>query len=133
MGQTYVALGSPDPRLNTFGQLNFRHTALLCSWKRQDAPPTRVKPLPLDVIATVAHLADAADTPFDAAVADCLVLGFYILLRPTEYIGTPRTHDDLLCIQTKVQCWIVNRRIDPLLSSKTEMHAVTFVSLTFTS
>ena len=132
MGQTYAALGAPDPRLNSFGQLDFRLTALLAAWKRHDAPPTRVKPLPLDVIATVAHLADAAGTPFDAAVADCLVVGFYFLLRPGEYTGAPRTTDDLFRIQD-VQCWIGDRRIDPLLSSEPELHAVTFVSLTFTS
>ena len=132
VGQTYAALGAPDPRLNSFGQLDFRLTALLAAWKRRDDPPTRVKPLPLDVIATVAHLAAAAGTPFDLAVADCLVVGFYFLLRPGEYTGTPRSHDDLFRIQD-VQCWIGDRRIDPLLGTADELHAVTFVSLTFTS
>ena len=132
MGQTYAALGAPDPRLNQFGHLDFRLTALFSAWKRQDAPPTRVRPLPLDVIATVAHLADAAGTPFDAAVADCLVVGFYFLLRPGEYTGSPREADDLFRIQD-VQCWIGNRRIEPLLCSTPELHSVTFVSLTFMS
>jgi hypothetical protein len=48
MGQTYAALlGAPDPRLNSFGQLDFRLTALLAAWKRKVNPPLVASRLPL--------------------------------------------------------------------------------------
>ncbi len=87
----------------------------------QGQPPTRGKPLTLDVIlATVAHLVAAAGTPFDLAVADCLVVGFYFLLRPGEYTGIPRMHDDPFRIQD-VQRWIGDRRVDPLFGTLDEL------------
>lgn len=39
------------PRLNAFGEVDYRLQALLFhSWKRVDPPPTRVKPMPLSLM-----------------------------------------------------------------------------------
>ncbi len=132
MGQAYTALGSPDPRLNSFGQLDFRLRSLFAGWKRRDEPPERVKPLPLDVVATVVHTARLEDTPMASAAADCLVIGFYFLLRPGEYTGCPRTSDDLFRMHD-VHFWLGSRRLDPMLSTPADLHAATFATLTFTS
>ena len=50
-----------DPRLNAFGELDFRLKALFQSWKKKDPPPTRAKPLPL-VVLRKTHSVAAAPT-----------------------------------------------------------------------
>lgn len=88
VGQAYARMGTPDPRLNRHGEIDFRLTSLYRVWQREDAPrPTRVKPLPLDVVAHVWTTAADEHTPLSLAAAQCLIVGFYFLLRPSEYLG----------------------------------------------
>ena len=134
VAQAFTRVGSPDPRVNSFGLLDYRLQILFRSWKKSDSPPTRVKPLPLLVLRS-AHrvaLACAPNVRFSPA-GDCLVLAYFFLLRPGEYSGIPRTaSDDLFRIQD-VGIWIGHRRLHPLHCSTAELHAASFVSLTFTS
>ena len=127
-------MGALDPRLNTFGELDFRLQALFQAWKRDDTPPMRVKPVPLSVIRQ-AHTISATHPPGSRLVAtgDCLLIAFYFLLRPGEYSGTPRTQaDDLFRLQD-VGFLIGNRRISPLDCSIDDLLAASFVTITFTS
>ena len=47
VGQAYARMGTPDPRLNAQGNMDFRLTTLWRAWGQADEPPTRVKPIPL--------------------------------------------------------------------------------------
>ena len=127
-------MGSPDPRLNSFGELDYRLQALFRSWKNRDPPPSRVKPLPLVVLRKAHHEAlVAAPTLRLAPTGDCLLLAYFFLLRPGEYSGVPRTvADDLFRVQD-VGVWIGQRRLDPLLCPGADLLAATFVTLTFTN
>ena len=132
--QTFLRVGSPDPRLNAFGELDFRLQALFRLWKKsEDRPPTRVKPLPL-VVLCGAHF-DAMAPSLDLCIlsaGDCLLLAYFFLLRPGEYSGLPVTAaDDLFRIQD-VGIWIGHRCLDPLHSPPDDLLATTFVTLTFT-
>ena len=69
IGQTYARLGSPDPRLNIHGDLNFRISLLYRAWQRDDAPPTRVKPLSLSVVGHMWNTAVAHQDTSDAHAA----------------------------------------------------------------
>jgi hypothetical protein len=44
VGQTYAALGFPDPRLQDSGRLDFRLHRQLQYYGKEDPPPSRVKP-----------------------------------------------------------------------------------------
>ena len=135
MAQTFTRVGSADPRLNSFGELDYRLHSLLRSWKKLDPPPTRVKPLPMLVLRRAHHLAEANHgiSPRLFAAGDCLLLAFFFLLRPGEYSGTPRTAtDDLFRVQD-IGVWIGQRRLDPLSCPLDELTAATFVTVTFTS
>lgn len=80
-----------DPRVNRHGELDICLTSLGGrAWQKEDAPPTRVKPLPLAVVAQVWALAHGETSPQASAAATCLIYGFYFLLRPGEYLGPPR-------------------------------------------
>jgi hypothetical protein len=133
VAQAFARVGSPDPRLNSFGEVDFRLQALLQSWKKTDAPPTRVKPLPL-VVLRRAH-GDALQRPTHrfSHAGDCLVLAYFFLLRPGEYSGVPLTAaDDLFRLQD-VGVWIGHRRLDPLRCPAADLLAASFATLTFTT
>ena len=85
IGQTISSLGAPDPRFNTQGQLHYLLQQQLRSYARDDAPPSRVKPIPFTIIQ---HLTSIAATPFAQAVADLATLGFFFLLRPGEHTAS---------------------------------------------
>jgi hypothetical protein len=128
VGQAYSGLGSPDPRLDAHGNVDFRLTALFRSWKRTDEPPSRVKPLPLAVVAHVWATAHREASPVAHAAAVCLVIGFYFLLRPGEYLGTPRGTQFRL---GDVGLWIGSRALDTAQCTPDELLAATFATLTF--
>ena len=133
VGQAFAGLGAPDPRLNRFGDLDIRLTSLLHAWKKADAPPARVKPLPLQLVHAAVRIARTAATAIALSAADCLVIGFYFLLRPGEYAGAPRhTSDDLFRLQD-VGFWIGMRKLNILTCPLPELLSTTFATLTFTS
>lgn len=127
-------MGADDPRLNSFGAVDFRLQSLFAAWKRVDPPPTRVKPMPFSVLRH-AHTHAMAQPPGSRASAsgDCLLLAYYFLLRPGEYSGVPRTDaDDLFRLQD-VGVLIGHRRLAPLTCPVADLQAATFVTLTFTT
>ena len=114
MGQAYAQLGAPDPRLNSHGDLDIRLTAVYCAWSRADDPPSRVKPLPLPVVAQMWALAQLEDTPTAHAAAECLIPGFFFLLRPREYLGTSPSDGKSPQFRLQdIQLWIGSRRWTP--------------------
>jgi hypothetical protein len=50
VAQAFTRVGAVDPRLNVFGEIDYRLQAVLRTWKKVDPPPTRVKPLPMLVL-----------------------------------------------------------------------------------
>jgi hypothetical protein len=132
IGQTLATLGLPDPRLMQNGKLDLRLQRQLKAYKKQDPPPTRVKPIPLPIIAHAAHLCYLANTPQSMAVADMLILGFYFLLRPGEYAWTdnPKSTPFRLC---DIHLFQGSRRLHVLASSPLELRAATNVALEFTN
>ena len=133
MGQAFPGVRALDPHLNAFGALDSRLSAMFRAWKKADPPPTRVKPLPLQVVHGAFQLARLSPEPVAAAAADCLVVAFYFLLRPGKYAGTPRgAADDLFRLQD-LGLWIGGRRLDVLACPLPDLLAATFATLTFTS
>ena len=128
MGQAYTGMGAPDPRLNSHGQLDFRLGAMYRAWAGTDDPLSRVKPLPLPLVTHVWHHASLDASPRALAAANCLIFGFYFLLRPGEYLGTPRRTQFRL---GDVRFWIGSRALDHHACTDAEILAATFVTLTF--
>ena len=135
MAQAFTRVGAVDPRLNVFGEIDYRLQAVLRTWKKVDPPPTRVKPLPMLVLRRAHRLAESnlQVSPRLFSAGDCLILAFYFLLRPGEYSGTPRTAADDLFRFQDVGVWIGQRRLDPLSCPTDDLLAATFVTVTFTT
>jgi len=85
VGQTLALLGTPDPRLNHMGAVDFRLTRLLRGFHAADPAPNRVRPIPLKILQTVMEMANEAPTPGSPATADMACIAFFFLLHPGEY------------------------------------------------
>ncbi len=132
MGQTYAGMGSPDPRLNSHGVIDFRLAALYRSWARVDPPPSRVKPLPMTLLSHVVSLARLENSMISAAEANTLTIGYFFLLRPGEYLGRPNPILDDLFRLRDLAMWVGTRAIAPLTCPLADLQAATFATLTFT-
>jgi hypothetical protein len=132
IGQTFAALGAPDPRLDQHGSIDFRIQRQLRGYSRADPPPNRVKPIPVQILRHVAALASAPSATFgNQAIADMIILAFFFLLRPGEYTGTPS--DTTPFTLQDVQLWIGQQRFLATTIPIADLSRVTFVSLTFTT
>ena len=134
IGQKYARLGTSDPRLNAHGDLDLRLTSLYRAWQRDDAPPSRVKPLPLSVVAQVGTASALENSAGALAAAHLLVVSFFFLLRPGDYLGEPSPNASASLFRLQdVQFWIGSRALDTLLCPEADLLASTFVCLTFTN
>ena len=129
IGQTSSCLGSNDPRLTAQGKTDFRRQ--LQAYSKRDPPPSRVKPLPVQVLRHV--LAGASHSPCEKvkAIADSSCIAFFFLMRPGEY--TAGAQDATPFRLQDVQLFLGSRRLPTATATPTDLHAATFVSYTFTT
>jgi hypothetical protein len=132
VAQTFTGLGKRDPRLTSQGKIDFRLQRLLAAFSKQDSPPNRVKPIPVQVLQRIMLVAAAAPvTPGNQAIADMCCIAFFFLLRPGEYtVSTGESTPFRVC---DVQFQIGSRRLHTLLASDAELRSATFATLTFTT
>jgi hypothetical protein len=130
IGQTYRSVGAPDIRLDTFGAIDFRVTRQLRSYGKEDPPPDRVKPVPIQVIVAVLVTAYATADAGSQCVADLCCIGFFFLLRPGEHTYAPDNRPFHLA---DVKLFIGNRRLDLHNDPDADLQAATNVSLVFTT
>ena len=88
IGQAIAMLGAKDPRMTSTGKLDGRLQLQFCCYSRQDPPPSRVKPIPFQVLRRLACVAAASRDPELQAVSDMIIIAFFFLLCPGEYTGT---------------------------------------------
>ena len=89
VGQAFSALGLLDPRMNRFapGQMDFRYSRLVKSWKRADPASKRVRPLSRALMKKAKEIAQKpGSTHTTKALNRLMWLGFFFLLRPGEYL-----------------------------------------------
>lgn len=130
IGQTYLAMGASDPRLNTSGNIDFRLQRMLSCYSKADPPPNRVKPVPVQVIRRIFSVAATLHhDPQHQCLADMIGLAFFFLLRPGEYAHSP---SDSSPFQFRdVQLFRGALRLDLATASEADLHTATFASLTF--
>ena len=134
MGQTYAGLGARDPQLAPHRDtiLDFRLTSLQQSWTRTEYPPFTREPLPGTLLQQTVHLARLENTPASLASASTLTLGFFFLLRPGEYVGTPNDALDTLFRHCDLTLWVGSRALSLSTCPLDDIRASTFATLTFT-
>ena len=92
VAKAFTRLGLPDPRLDSAGNLDPRLSDLFAAWSRDDPPPSRVKPLPVQVLHHAQSLVAYAPDEYTRAAVDLAWIGFFFLLRPGEHCSTGSNH-----------------------------------------
>jgi len=85
VGQTFASLGYSDPRLQPSGKLDLRLHRQLQAYEKHDPPPHQVKPVPLQILLHVTSFNLRTSDPKQNAISQMIILGFFFLLRPSEY------------------------------------------------
>ena len=83
VGETLADLGTPDPHLNSHGKGFKTLSNLFCARGKEDPPPDRAKPVPIQLVKhAVNALRVNATMPVHLrhAIADCIVIGHSFLL-----------------------------------------------------
>jgi hypothetical protein len=132
VGQTFASLGAKDIRKDSVGNIDFRIQRQLRSYRKEDPSPSRVKPIPIQVIHAVLHRAYGPHgSTASQAIADMIVIAFFYLLRPGEYTGT--TSDNAPFRMQDVQLFIGQHRLDLVNAADADLLAATSATLTFTT
>ena len=130
VGQVHKWMGAPDIQLDSHGKFNFRLSRQLRWCTKQDAPPRRVKPVPVAVVSTILHHAHTSNETCNdmLAIANVTCIGFHFLCRPGEHLlstdNTPFFPQDVT----------LHRGADMLTHESTgmvELDNATSVALTF--
>jgi hypothetical protein len=124
--------GGADIRKDAFGAIDSRISRQFRCYRKEEAPPSRVKPVPIVIIIFILHQAFIpSSTPDRHTIANLVTITFYFLLHPGEYTGT--TSDDAAFRLTNIELHVDDRAIDPITCSDSDLYATTFMSLTFTT
>jgi hypothetical protein len=102
------------------------------AYKKNDAPPKRMKPVPIIVIIFVAAQA-FGDTRLEEeiAIADMITIAFFFLLRPGEYTST--VSDDSAFKMQDIGLYIQGCKLDLCTAATAKFKSATSVSYTFTT
>jgi hypothetical protein len=104
---------------------------MLRAFKKEDPPPNRVKPVPIQVLRHIAARAHTWNDPVQLATADMIILAFFFLLRPGEY--TANNSDTSPFRLQDVQFFIGPTRLDATVATPELIRQATFATLTFTN
>jgi len=129
VGQTFSSVGSPDPRLNSSGKIDFRIQRQLSCYTKQDPPPNRVKPIPVPILQRILAIALMGHSRFNIAVGDMIAIAFFFLLRPGEHTGSGSESTPFRLAD--VQLFHGPVRLNLETASDTALLSATFASLTF--
>jgi hypothetical protein len=102
---------------------------MISAWKKENPPPHRVKPVPIQVLRRMIFVATQSTCPLLKATADMIVLVFFFLLCPGEYTASS-SETQPFAFQS-VQLFIGGRRLSLTTASDAELLQSRFGSLTF--
>ena len=91
VGQEFSRLGIPDPQLDGTSYI-FRLKTLFKAWADSDLAPSRVWPVNITILRSLAMCLSLSDNqPRARAILDLCVIAFYFLCQPREYALSPAT------------------------------------------
>jgi hypothetical protein len=108
--------------------MDLRITRLLKAYTNADPPPTRVKPLPIQILHRVTATVSHTTNPTLQAAIDCAWLAFFFLLRPGEYCAGTSPSPIRLC---DVAFSVGDVHVNPCHSPIALIEQATHSSITF--
>ena len=130
IGQTMASVGAQDRRLNSSGKIEYRLQQQLKGYKRIDPSPSRVKPIPFQMVNHVNLVANLSRDPLSLATADLITLGFFFLLRPGEHTHNSGSQPFRLM---DVTFQLGNQSYPAATADLANIRLATFSTLTFTT
>lgn len=131
IGQAYQWVGAEPPHKDRTGRYDLRLKHLLAYYAKQDPPPTRVKPVPVQLVQALLRNAHLTTDEYFRATADMTCIGFYFLMRPGEHTFTRQNTPFHL---RDVRLWIGGYRLRPdAATTDAQFQAVSNVQLEFTT
>jgi hypothetical protein len=102
---------------------------MIAAWKKQDPPPSRVKPIPIQVIRRIVFIASQSTCAIAQATADMIIIAFFFLLRPGEYSDS--ASDTQPFDLRSVQLFLGLHRLNLSTATDSDLLAAASCSLTF--
>ena len=131
IGQAIAMLGAKDSQVTSTGKVDGILQLQFRCYSRQDPPPSRVKPIPVQVLRRLVCVAAASNDQELQAVADMIILAFFFILRAGEYKGTK--YDSTPFCLSDVTFSVGRAFFDTATATDNEISAATFVILTFST
>jgi hypothetical protein len=132
VASAHTMAGFPDPRLIPGTKcIDPLLDRLLRSFRKQDPPPQRLQPIPLDVLHHACAIARAAADDHSMAAADFMWIAFFYLLRPGEYLLNAEDSHPFTLRDLRV--WVGTTKVDPLTAPLHLLQRATFIALEFTT
>jgi hypothetical protein len=103
---------------------------ILNGFRKQDSAPSRVIPIPVQVLHRALAITLLQNTALSISATDLIWLAFFFLLRPGEYTITGTAPHPFTLAD--VRLWHHGTPIDPLTASPATLLSATFVILIFT-
>jgi hypothetical protein len=111
VGQAHARLGAPDPRKDAHGGIDFRIQRQIEAYKKDDAPPLRVKLNPtMIIIFIVAQAYSNMRDLAEMAIGGMIVVAFFFLLSPGKYTST--LSDNAAFNIEDVSLYVQGRKLD---------------------
>ena len=126
-------MGAEDIRLTRQGKIHYRIQQQLKGYKRADAPPSRVKPIPFHIIDHTNSVAATCNDPMSLAAADMATIGFFFLLRPGEHTKPSAQSDSAPFRLIDVTFQLGATNLPAATAPLEQLQLATFVTLTFTT
>jgi hypothetical protein len=126
VGQTFLHVGTDNPRLTSAHVIDFRLQQTIAAWKQSQPTPLRVKPIPIQVIRRFvqnSHSTSASgiQSLLCKAIAVMIILFFFFLLRPGEYTDDDGTTDKHSFLLQDIQLFIGDTCLDTLFNSDSRL------------
>jgi hypothetical protein len=131
VGQTLASVGAEDPRIALDGKTEFRLGRQLRAYSKADPPPSRVKPVPIQVVHQAINQAYAHDHVESLAVINMIIIAFFFLMRPGEH--TAPTGENTPFTIRDIQLYVGPTRYSALTIPVPLLASVTFVTYCFTT
>ena len=100
-------------------------------YAKEDPPPSRLQPMPVEFLHRASAYLRRLDTPQSLAIVNLIWIAFFFLMRPGEFCDSGRDSHPFLIRDVTFHAG--NTKLDTLRSSEAALRSATFVTLTFTT
>ena len=135
VGETLADMGTPDTRLDSHGKCFKTLSNLFRACGKEDPPPDRAKPIPIQPVEhAVNSLRADATMPVQLrhAIADCIVIGHFFSLRPGECVHAQGDDNHPFHLQD-VSVVTPNGTFNATAAMEAQLQSATAANLLFTT